>query len=71
MWPILLHKKYMKIMFLKRLPLIAGTNELMPVRISFQIIMVRLQRVTFMALHNYLGLTYELINPVSTVKSLI
>ncbi len=27
--------------------------------------MVRLQRVTFMALHNYLGLSYELINPVS------
>uniref|UniRef100_A0A8C9U8S2 lysophospholipase n=1 Tax=Scleropages formosus TaxID=113540 RepID=A0A8C9U8S2_SCLFO len=29
-----------------------------------QIIMVRLQRVTFMALHNYLGLTTELFNPV-------
>lgn len=28
-----------------------------------QIIMVRLQRVTFMALHNYLGLSHELINP--------
>lgn len=30
----------------------------------FQIIMVRLQRVTFLALHNYLGLTTELFNPV-------
>uniref|UniRef100_A0A7N6BNZ7 lysophospholipase n=1 Tax=Anabas testudineus TaxID=64144 RepID=A0A7N6BNZ7_ANATE len=29
-----------------------------------QIIMVRLQRVTFLALHNYLGLTTELFNPV-------
>ncbi|XP_006818777.1 patatin-like phospholipase domain-containing protein 7 [Saccoglossus kowalevskii] len=28
-----------------------------------QIIVVRLQRVTFMALHNYLGLSNELINP--------
>lgn len=27
--------------------------------------MVRLQRVTFLALHNYLGLTTELFNPVS------
>lgn len=26
--------------------------------------MVRLQRVTFLALHNYLGLTTELFNPV-------
>uniref|UniRef100_A0A8B9J5M2 lysophospholipase n=1 Tax=Astyanax mexicanus TaxID=7994 RepID=A0A8B9J5M2_ASTMX len=32
-----------------------------------QIIMVRLQRVTFLALHNYLGLTTELFNPVRTV----
>uniref|UniRef100_A0A674JB52 Patatin like phospholipase domain containing 7 n=1 Tax=Terrapene triunguis TaxID=2587831 RepID=A0A674JB52_9SAUR len=30
-----------------------------------QIIMVRLQRVTFLALHNYLGLTTELFNSVS------
>ncbi|KAF0031357.1 hypothetical protein F2P81_015912 [Scophthalmus maximus] len=30
-----------------------------------QIIMVRLQRVTFLALHNYLGLTTELFNPDS------
>jgi len=30
-----------------------------------QIIMVRLQRVTFMALYNYLGLSHELMNPVS------
>lgn len=29
-----------------------------------QIIMVRLQRVTLLALHNYLGLTTELFNPV-------
>ena len=34
-----------------------------------QIIMVRLQRVTFMALHNYLGLGHELINKASTVLS--
>uniref|UniRef100_A0A8C4PQ82 lysophospholipase n=1 Tax=Equus asinus asinus TaxID=83772 RepID=A0A8C4PQ82_EQUAS len=31
-----------------------------------QIIMVRLQRVTFLALHNYLGLTTELFNPVTS-----
>ncbi|KAI5088421.1 patatin-like phospholipase domain-containing protein 7 isoform X1, partial [Silurus meridionalis] len=30
-----------------------------------QIMMVRLQRVTFLALHNYLGLTTELFNPES------
>lgn len=30
-----------------------------------QIIMVRLQRVTFLALHNYLGLTTELFSCVS------
>lgn len=30
-----------------------------------QIIMVRLQRVTFLALHNYLGLTNELFSHVS------
>ncbi len=36
----------------------------------FQIIMVRLQRVTFMALHNYLGLSYELLNPVSACDTL-
>uniref|UniRef100_A0A452G0T3 lysophospholipase n=1 Tax=Capra hircus TaxID=9925 RepID=A0A452G0T3_CAPHI len=34
-----------------------------------QIIMVRLQRVTFLALHNYLGLTTELFNPVSVPAS--
>lgn len=33
----------------------------------FQIIMIRLQRVTFTALHNYLGLSSELISSVSTV----
>lgn len=38
--------------------------------ISMQIIMVRLQRVTFLALHNYLGLTTELFNPVSAAASL-
>ena len=32
----------------------------------FQIIMIRLQRVTFTALHNYLGLSSELISSVST-----
>uniref|UniRef100_A0A7N8X0J0 lysophospholipase n=1 Tax=Mastacembelus armatus TaxID=205130 RepID=A0A7N8X0J0_9TELE len=32
-----------------------------------QIIMVRLQRVTFLALHNYLGLTTELFNPVQSL----
>lgn len=31
-----------------------------------QIIMLRLQQVTFMALHNFLGLSYELIASVST-----
>ncbi|XP_006900732.1 PREDICTED: patatin-like phospholipase domain-containing protein 7 [Elephantulus edwardii] len=36
-----------------------------------QIIMVRLQRVTFMALHNYLGLTTELFNPESQAIPLI
>ncbi|KAJ8395866.1 hypothetical protein AAFF_G00027490 [Aldrovandia affinis] len=42
-----------------------------------QIIMVRLQRVTFLALHNYLGLTTELFNPerqavpLSSVASVI
>uniref|UniRef100_A0A8C5DSU0 lysophospholipase n=1 Tax=Gouania willdenowi TaxID=441366 RepID=A0A8C5DSU0_GOUWI len=35
-----------------------------------QIIMVRLQRVTLLALHNYLGLTTELFNPVGG-KSII
>uniref|UniRef100_A0A673BPK2 lysophospholipase n=1 Tax=Sphaeramia orbicularis TaxID=375764 RepID=A0A673BPK2_9TELE len=34
-----------------------------------QIIMVRLQRVTFLALHNYLGLTTELFNPVQFLNS--
>lgn len=35
-----------------------------------QIIMVRLQRVTFLALHNYLGLTTELFNPESQAAPL-
>lgn len=34
-----------------------------------QIIMVRLQRVTFLALHNYLGLTNELFSHVSYLES--
>lgn len=34
-----------------------------------QIIMVRLQRVTFLALHNYLGLTNELFSHVSCAGS--
>lgn len=36
--------------------------------VPHQIIMVRLQRVTFLALHNYLGLTTELFNPVSAAS---
>uniref|UniRef100_A0A8D0LC30 lysophospholipase n=1 Tax=Sphenodon punctatus TaxID=8508 RepID=A0A8D0LC30_SPHPU len=36
-----------------------------------QIIMVRLQRVTFLALHNYLGLTMELFNSVSQAIPLV
>ncbi|XP_010607077.1 patatin-like phospholipase domain-containing protein 7 [Fukomys damarensis] len=52
-----------------RLPAVAfqGIFEKYPetlVRVV-QIIMVRLQRVTFLALHNYLGLTIELFNPES------
>lgn len=39
--------------------------------LTVQIMMVRLQRVTFLALHNYLGLTTELFNTVraSTLHS--
>jgi len=40
----------------------AGDNN---TSLSPQIIMVRLQRVTFLALHNYLGLTNELFSHVS------
>lgn len=36
-----------------------------------QIINVRLQRVTFLALHNYLGLSVELMNDVSAISVLI
>ncbi|XP_073871955.1 patatin-like phospholipase domain-containing protein 7 isoform X12 [Macaca fascicularis] len=36
-----------------------------------QIIMLRLQRVTFLALHNYLGLTTELFNPESQAIPLV
>ncbi|XP_008046035.1 patatin-like phospholipase domain-containing protein 7, partial [Carlito syrichta] len=36
-----------------------------------QIIMVRLQRVTFLALHNHLGLTTELFNPESQAIPLV
>ncbi|KAI1900623.1 hypothetical protein AGOR_G00051830 [Albula goreensis] len=36
-----------------------------------QIIMVRLQRVTFLALHNYLGLTTELFNPERQAVQLV
>jgi lysophospholipid hydrolase len=35
-----------------------------------QIIMVRLQRVTFTALHQYLGLSAELVNPVCSNTNL-
>ncbi|XP_057355260.1 patatin-like phospholipase domain-containing protein 7 isoform X5 [Manis pentadactyla] len=58
-----------------RLPAVAfqGVFEKYPetlVRVV-QIIMVRLQRVTFMALHNYLGLTMELFNPESQAIPLV
>ena len=33
-----------------------------------QVIMVRLQRVTFTALHQYLGLSAELVNPSSSLQ---
>lgn len=36
--------------------------------LPLQIIMVRLQRVTFLALHNYLGLTNELFSHVSWMQ---
>lgn len=39
--------------------------------IYFQIIMMRLQRVTFLALHNYLGLTTELFNPVGLYQAVL
>nr|XP_054377275.1 patatin-like phospholipase domain-containing protein 7 isoform X2 [Pongo abelii] len=39
--------------------------------VLLQIIMVRLQRVTFLALHNYLGLTTELFNPESQAIPLV
>lgn len=41
------------------------TENMLPVVSSLQIIMVRLQRVTVLALHNYLGLTNELFSHVS------
>ncbi|CAK7291485.1 Patatin-like phospholipase domain-containing protein 7 [Vulpes lagopus] len=58
-----------------RLPAVAfqGVFEKYPetlVRVV-QIIMVRLQRVTFLALHNYLGLTTELFNPESQAVHLL
>ncbi|XP_037653609.1 patatin-like phospholipase domain-containing protein 7 isoform X3 [Choloepus didactylus] len=58
-----------------RLPALAfqGVFEKYPetlVRVV-QIIMVRLQRVTFLALHNYLGLTTELFNPESQAIPLV
>nr|XP_034491984.1 patatin-like phospholipase domain-containing protein 7 isoform X12 [Marmota flaviventris] len=58
-----------------RLPAVAfqGVFEKYPetlVRVV-QIIMVRLQRVTFLALHNYLGLTTELFNPESQAIPLV
>ena len=39
-----------------------------PLTTPLQIIMVRLQRVTFLALHNYLGLTNELFSHVSCME---
>ncbi|KAG3288474.1 patatin like phospholipase domain containing 7, transcript variant X6 [Ictidomys tridecemlineatus] len=58
-----------------RLPAVAfqGVFEKYPetlVRVV-QIIMVRLQRVTFLALYNYLGLTTELFNPESQAIPLV
>ncbi|XP_019496713.1 PREDICTED: patatin-like phospholipase domain-containing protein 7 isoform X2 [Hipposideros armiger] len=58
-----------------RLPALAfqGVFEKYPetlVRVV-QIIMVRLQRVTFLALHHYLGLTAELFNPESQAIPLV
>uniref|UniRef100_K9IQ44 lysophospholipase n=1 Tax=Desmodus rotundus TaxID=9430 RepID=K9IQ44_DESRO len=58
-----------------RLPVVAfqGVFEKYPetlVRVV-QIIMVRLQRVTFLALHSYLGLTTELFNPESQAIPLV
>ncbi|KAF7486871.1 patatin phospholipase domain-containing protein 7 [Marmota monax] len=58
-----------------RLPAVAfqGVFEKYPetlVRVV-QIIMVRLQRVTFLALHNFLGLTTELFNPESQAIPLV
>ena len=38
--------------------------------VSLQTIVVRLQGATFLALHNYLGLTTELFNPVSVLSLL-
>lgn len=43
---------------------VSDTMSHMIPSVLLQIIMVRLQRVTFLALHNYLGLTTELFNPV-------
>lgn len=49
----------------------SAPGEARPAQLArlLQIIMVRLQRVTFLALHNYLGLTTELFNPVSVPAS--
>ncbi|XP_057578845.1 patatin-like phospholipase domain-containing protein 7 isoform X7 [Hippopotamus amphibius kiboko] len=58
-----------------RLPAVAfqGVFEKYPETLvrMVQIIMVRLQRVTFLALHNYLGLTTELFNPESQAIPLV
>lgn len=50
---------------LKQTSLNLYTSNASPVFLC-QIIMLRLQQVTFMALHNFLGLSYELIASVST-----
>lgn len=57
-----------------RSPLSPGAHPLSPwpppLRTTpLKIIMVRLQRVTFLALHNYLGLTNELFSHVSCLQS--
>ncbi|KAG8011645.1 Patatin-like phospholipase domain-containing protein 7, partial [Nibea albiflora] len=48
-----------------------SVHSLLSILDIITIIMVRLQRVTFLALHNYLGLTTELFNPESQAISLV
>nr|XP_044634181.1 patatin-like phospholipase domain-containing protein 7 isoform X3 [Equus asinus] len=48
-----------------------SVHSLLSILDVITIIMVRLQRVTFLALHNYLGLTTELFNPESQAIPLV